>query len=82
MGAAKEQRHTPLGAKETVRSLCGSVTKLHGLSARMDDLTVVFFPSLVCKACGEGFVNRTKLQDHSCQRKLVLAAQLAQKLED
>ena len=77
VGAVKEQRHTPRGAKETVGSWCEFVTKLHGLSERKDDLSVVFFPSLVCKACGERLVNRTKLRDRGCQRKLVIAAQLA-----
>ena len=47
---------------------------LHGLAARTDGFSVVFFPSPVCKACGEEFVNRAKLHTHSCQRMRELAA--------
>ena len=41
---------------------------LHGLTARTDGLSVILFPSPVRKACGEEFVNRTKLHTHHCQR--------------
>ena len=47
---------------------------LHGLTRRTDDLTVVVFPSSVCKACGKEYVNRTKLHNHNCQRMFELAA--------
>ena len=36
---------------------------LHGLTTHTDGLSVVFFPSSACKACGEEFVNRTKLHN-------------------
>ena len=35
---------------------------------------VVFFLPTVCKGCGEEFVNRAKLHNHDCQRRLDLAA--------
>ena len=39
---------------------------LHGLTTRTDGLSVVFFPPSACKACGEEFVNVTKLHNHNC----------------
>ena len=50
---------------------------LRGLAPRTDGLSVVFFPPSVCKACGEGFENRTKLHNHDCQRGREPAAQPA-----
>ena len=38
----------------------------HGLTARTDGLSVILFPSPMRKACGEKFVNRTKLHNHNC----------------
>ena len=51
---------------------------LHGLTTHTDGLSVVFFPSSACKACGEEFVNRTKLDNHVCQRGRELAVSPAQ----
>ena len=56
---------------------------LHGLTARTDGPSVVFFfHSPVCKACGKEFVNRTKLHNHNCQRMLELAAQTGSGIEE